>query len=74
MNFLNGQFLRRLGLVVEAGSMLAILQLRRGPVEFWARNGIDPNAALPAAFLLGLMMWGAGVMMVRRERLRDGRE
>lgn len=72
MNFLNGQFVRRTGLIIEAASMLAILQVRRGPVEFWARNGIDPNMALPAAFLLGLAMWAAGVMMVRRERLRSG--
>jgi hypothetical protein len=70
MTLAAGQTLRLLGLLVEAASVLAILAVRRGNVDFWARTGLDPSVVLTATFVAGLGMWMAGWLIVRRERLR----
>src|SRR5262249_20803804 len=68
-----GHILRLLGLLVEAASMFGILAVRRGDVGFWVRTGLDPSVVLTTTFVVGLGMWAAGWLIVRRERLR-GRE
>ena len=68
-----GQALRRLGLIVEAASVVGVLAVRRGDVDFWQKANLDPGVVLPSAFVLGLVLWAAGTETIRRARRRaDG--
>lgn len=70
MTAATGQTLRRLGLLIEAVTMLALLSLRSGNAEFLKGSRVDPGSALMVAFGLGLGMWAVGTETIRRASRR----
>jgi hypothetical protein len=68
-----GQSLRRLGLTFEALAMLAMLSTLRGQVDLWEKWGLAPNVVLPIVFVVGIGLWSSGIIIIRKERAKEGR-
>ncbi len=73
MTAATGQTLRRLGLLIEAVTMLTLLSLWRGNAEFLKGSRVDPATVLMAVFGLGLVMWVVGTETIRRAAMRESR-
>lgn len=66
-----GQFLRRLGLLIEAASAFAMVSSGRDQSGFWSRLRMDPNVALPVLFGLGVVCWVVGTVTIRAARKNE---
>ena len=74
MKLPNGQFTRRVGLLVELVCMLGLLSASRGKVDFWARQGLDPTIVLGTGMAIGFALWLFGTVTILRGRKRPERE
>lgn len=68
MTAATGQTLRRLGLLIEAVTMLGLLSIWRGNGAFLKGSRVDPASVLMVVFSIGLGMWLVGTETIRRAR------
>ncbi len=65
-----GQFLRRVGLVIEVLCMLALLSLARGKVDIWRGFPIEPSRFLSGGLAAGFALWVTGTVAIYAGRKR----
>jgi hypothetical protein len=65
-----GQILRRVGLLVEAISLLGLLSLARGHGEVWRTRGLDPSVLMAGGLALGFTLWLIGTLAIHWPRRR----
>jgi len=71
MSVTQGQLCRRIGLIIEAASILGMLATTRGQIHFGAGLGVDPSVAFASGLAFGFFLWGVGTFFILRGRRRE---